>query len=68
MAVGGVLGGFLVHVLGARTTFRIAAGCSLAILVLFFTLNSFFRKRDEYMAVSTEPEKKETKNKLEAQK
>ncbi|XP_031568181.1 major facilitator superfamily domain-containing protein 6-like [Actinia tenebrosa] len=66
MAVGGVLGGFLVHVLGARVTFRITAGCSLGILVLFFALNNFYRRRDDYMPISTEPDQKTKKESEES--
>lgn len=53
-AVGGVLGGYLVHVIGARATFRIMACLSLAILTAFFLLNTIYDKTHSgYMEVSS---------------
>ena len=55
MAVGGILGGFMVHGIGARLTFRIEAACSFAILVLFFGINNIHQHRDTYSKIPAEP-------------
>lgn len=56
MAVGGVIGGMMVHVIGARLTFRLEAAFSFAILVLFFAVNNFHEKNTRYSQIPSEPQ------------
>ena len=60
MAVGGVVGGMMVHVIGARLTFRLEAVFSFAILVLFFAINNFHEKSTRYSKIPSEPPAGET--------
>lgn len=55
MAVGGVIGGLMVHSIGARLTFRLEAALSFAILVLFFAINNFHQKNSQYSQIPSEP-------------
>ncbi|PFX29600.1 Major facilitator superfamily domain-containing protein 6 [Stylophora pistillata] len=55
MAVGGVIGGLMVHSIGARLTFRLEAALSFAILVLFFAINNFHQKSSQYSQIPSEP-------------
>ena len=57
MAVGGVIGGMMVHVIGARLTFRLEAAFSFAILILFFAVNNVHEKSTRYSQIpSSEPQ------------
>lgn len=56
MAVGGVIGGMMVHVIGARLTFRLEAVLSFAILVLFFAINNVHEKSTRYSQIPSEPQ------------
>ena len=56
MAVGGVIGGMMVHVIGARLTFRLEAAFSFAILVLFFAVNNVHEKSTRYSQIPSEPQ------------
>ena len=60
MAVGGVLGGTMVHVIGARMTFRLESVLSFVILVLFFAVNNFYEKSNWYSQIPSEPQDQET--------
>lgn len=60
MAVGGVLGGTMVHVMGARMTFRLESVLSFVILVLFFAVNNFYEKSNWYSQIPSEPQDQET--------
>lgn len=53
MAVGGVIGGMMVHVIGARLTFRLEAAFSFAILILFFAVNNVHEKSTRYSQIPT---------------
>ena len=54
----------MVHVIGARLTFRLEAAFSFAILVLFFAINNFHEKNIRYSEIPSEP--RETGNDPEA--
>lgn len=56
MAVGGVIGGMMVHEIGARLTFRLEAAFSFAILVLFFAVNNVHEKSTRYSQIPSEPQ------------
>ena len=59
MAVGGVIGGMMVHVIGARLTFRLEAVFSFAILVIFFAVNNVHEKSTRYSQIPSEPQENE---------
>lgn len=60
MAVGGVLGGLMIHEIGARLTFRLEAASSFVILVFFISVNNFHENRTRYSMIP--PEEQETEN------
>ena len=63
MAVGGVLGGLMIHEIGARLTFRLEAASSFVILVFFISVNNFHENRTRYSMIP--PEEQETENETE---
>lgn len=63
MAVGGVLGGLMIHEIGARLTFRLEAASSFVILVFFISVNNFHENRRRYSMIP--PEEQETENETE---
>lgn len=63
MAVGGVLGGLMIHEIGARLTFRLEAASCFVILVFFIAVNNFHENRRRYSMIP--PEEQETENEIE---
>lgn len=56
MAVGGVVGGLLVHVTGARITFRMEAIACFIILIAFFVINNLDHRKRSYSEIPTNSE------------